>query len=112
MGDAMMILCQLRCFQAIGNNWVVIVFFSSRRRHTRYWRDWSSDVCSSDLCAPVHEVRQAALLERAGEVARLDVVLDDEEHDLARVTGEELPDRPERAVEREQIGRASCRERV
>src|SRR3712207_8956566 len=28
---------------------VVFVFFSSRRRHTRYWRDWSSDVCSSDL---------------------------------------------------------------
>src|SRR3712207_3447028 len=26
-----------------------ICFFSSRRRHTRYWRDWSSDVCSSDL---------------------------------------------------------------
>src|SRR3712207_6854529 len=24
-------------------------FFTSRRRHTRYWRDWSSDVCSSDL---------------------------------------------------------------
>src|SRR3712207_8306261 len=28
-----------------------ICFFSSRRRHTRYWRDWSSDVCSSDLRA-------------------------------------------------------------
>src|SRR3712207_5888153 len=27
----------------------LIFFFSSRRRHTRYWRDWSSDVCSSDL---------------------------------------------------------------
>src|SRR3712207_7620241 len=27
----------------------VLFFFSSRRRHTRYWRDWSSDVCSSDL---------------------------------------------------------------
>src|SRR3712207_7544995 len=27
-----------------------VFFFSSRRRHTRYWRDWSSDVCSSDLC--------------------------------------------------------------
>src|SRR3712207_175398 len=26
-----------------------VFFFSSRRRHTRYWRDWSSDVCSSDL---------------------------------------------------------------
>src|SRR2546422_8564005 len=28
---------------------VVIFFFSSRRRHTRCSRDWSSDVCSSDL---------------------------------------------------------------
>src|SRR3712207_2269590 len=28
---------------------MVYFFFSSRRRHTRYWRDWSSDVCSSDL---------------------------------------------------------------
>src|ERR1041385_4252930 len=26
-----------------------VVFFSSRRRHTRCSRDWSSDVCSSDL---------------------------------------------------------------
>src|SRR3712207_1605768 len=28
---------------------LLVFFFSSRRRHTRYWRDWSSDVCSSDL---------------------------------------------------------------
>src|SRR5439155_9675932 len=28
-------------------------FFSSRRRHTRWPRDWSSDVCSSDL-VPIH----------------------------------------------------------
>src|SRR5690625_5042637 len=28
---------------------VVLFFFSSRRRHTRWPRDWSSDVCSSDL---------------------------------------------------------------
>src|SRR5690606_39918432 len=27
----------------------VFFFFSSRRRHTRFSRDWSSDVCSSDL---------------------------------------------------------------
>src|SRR5690606_39793420 len=26
-------------------------FFSSRRRHTRFSRDWSSDVCSSDLAS-------------------------------------------------------------
>src|SRR5690349_23043601 len=28
-------------------------FFSSRRRHTRSLRDWSSDVCSSDLATEV-----------------------------------------------------------
>src|SRR5437879_9895768 len=28
-------------------------FFSSRRRHTRYIGDWSSDVCSSDLCGRI-----------------------------------------------------------
>src|SRR5699024_11217756 len=28
---------------------IVLFFFSSRRRHTRSKRDWSSDVCSSDL---------------------------------------------------------------
>src|SRR5690606_40493274 len=27
----------------------IFFFFSSRRRHTRFSRDWSSDVCSSDL---------------------------------------------------------------
>src|SRR5690606_39992236 len=29
----------------------VFFFFSSRRRHTRFSRDWSSDVCSSDLAS-------------------------------------------------------------
>src|SRR5207253_6774432 len=32
--------------------WYFFFFFSSRRRHTRWPRDWSSDVCSSDLVAP------------------------------------------------------------
>src|SRR5439155_9359416 len=32
--------------------YLTFFFFSSRRRHTRWPRDWSSDVCSSDL----HEV--------------------------------------------------------
>src|SRR5256884_4750298 len=31
---------------------MVFFFFSSRRRHTRCSRDWSSDVCSSDLVPP------------------------------------------------------------
>src|SRR5436305_3121578 len=33
----------------ISNHSIVFFFFSSRRRHTRCGRDWSSDVCSSDL---------------------------------------------------------------
>src|SRR5207253_5787182 len=47
-----------------------VFFFSSRRRHTRWPRDWSSDVCSSDLgchawarLAPRHGER------RLGELA-------------------------------------------
>src|SRR5690606_39328208 len=34
---------------------VFFFFFSSRRRHTRFSRDWSSDVCSSDLPLPGHD---------------------------------------------------------
>src|SRR3989449_4897494 len=36
---------------------IYFFFFSSRRRHTRCSRDWSSDVCSSDLLLdpPLHE---------------------------------------------------------
>src|SRR5207249_7160440 len=35
---------------------IVYFFFSSRRRHTRSKRDWSSDVCSSDLVGREHRV--------------------------------------------------------
>src|SRR5882757_7104364 len=39
----------------------ILFFFSSRRRHTRYWRDWSSDVCSSDLPqATIHTILQTS----------------------------------------------------
>src|SRR3712207_8771788 len=38
---------------------LLIFFFSSRRRHTRYWRDWSSDVCSSDLNGCVTSCRSS-----------------------------------------------------
>src|SRR5437762_13862764 len=37
-------------------------FFSSRRRHTRYIGDWSSDVCSSDLAQRRRLAREVALL--------------------------------------------------
>src|SRR5256884_2393415 len=35
--------------QIVNGGYSIIFFFSSRRRHTRCSRDWSSDVCSSDL---------------------------------------------------------------
>src|SRR5207253_3276532 len=34
-------------------------FFSSRRRHTRWPRDWSSDVCSSDLGKKLKDAEDA-----------------------------------------------------
>src|SRR5215813_6189362 len=37
-----------------------VFFFSSRRRHTRCGRDWSSDVCSSDLRSRDRERRVTA----------------------------------------------------
>src|SRR5690349_23858093 len=40
-------------------------FFSSRRRHTRSLRDWSSDVCSSDLQSFLHAPNANTHLRRA-----------------------------------------------
>src|SRR3712207_9335852 len=84
-----------------------VIFFSSRRRHTRYWRDWSSDVCSSDLFeAGVPMTAQAIGLGAAvGYLERLgmDKV---EEHEKA-ITAYALA-----KLADIQIGRASCRERV
>src|SRR5215217_9430082 len=53
-------------------------FFSSRRRHTRYWRDWSSDVCSSDL--------EVAVLSTCN---RTEVYLSGGDPDVVRVALEE-----------------------
>src|SRR5207302_6481972 len=44
-------------------------FFSSRRRHTRFSRDWSSDVCSSDLL-DVHGLETEDMLRRFKNEAR------------------------------------------
>src|SRR5699024_12040685 len=87
-------------------------FFSRRRRHTRSKRDWSSDVCSSDLALQFRIVRlELDLLHDALAV-----------HDLADphvrdvlVRGRLAGGSARVAVgqhEPVQIGRASCRERV
>src|SRR5207245_8739327 len=44
-------------------------FFSSRRRHTRCYRDWSSDVCSSDLISPAAVLKGRALPSAARSTA-------------------------------------------
>src|SRR2546430_6672732 len=41
--------------------WFLFFFFSSRRRHTRFDCDWSSDVCSSDLASAAIGVAAAAV---------------------------------------------------
>src|SRR5687768_18394238 len=48
-------------------------FFSSRRRHTRCSRDWSSDVCSSDLKAGAHGELCGLLAIRSALEARGDM---------------------------------------
>src|SRR3712207_3351336 len=47
----------------------IFFFFSSRRRHTRYWRDWSSDVCSSDLNALLSRLSRALIKYLNAQVA-------------------------------------------
>src|SRR6266508_5100458 len=63
-------------FYLMHNIYVITLsfFVSSRRRHTRWPRDWSSDVCSSDLAyhnreLPMHTgyERLAILADKAGE---------------------------------------------
>src|SRR3712207_8158692 len=85
-------------------------FFSSRRRHTRYWHDWSSDVCSSDLRAPA----AAHLVALRGEPALQ--LRDHAVHGgevLERTRGKRPIELAQRLRRRKrlcpQIGRASCR---
>src|SRR5690349_23145389 len=80
-------------------------FFSSRRRHTRSLRDWSSDVCSSDL-----DGGGAGLWPRQ-EVVRHHRGLRPRRRHVRRVGAGDRRRRVRSEVH-EQIGRASCRERV
>src|SRR5207245_1424720 len=48
-------------------------FFSSRRRHTRCYRDWSSDVCSSDLATTKTGSTASYFLRRGAQDSRNDI---------------------------------------
>src|SRR5690606_40094544 len=92
----------------------VFFFFSSRRRHTRFSRDWSSDVCSSDLILTgtiaqvLPAVENKAIQFRISlEDPEFEILRPQMEVDLRIVVGVKeaglfIPNK---------IGRASCRER-
>src|SRR3712207_9317120 len=87
-------------------------FFSSRRRHTRYWRDWSSDVCSSDLGYP--QVG-AAWVNTGALLARWNAAFALAERRVKGVTVDLhslTPAGSPTAGAMVEIGRASCRGRV
>src|SRR5260370_24907947 len=87
-------------------------FFSSRRRHTRFKCDWSSDVCSSDLPVLVR------LFSRFGQNERslFSFLLSNEPFGLQtfaqRSASSEVFYRITDLYDYAEIGRASCRERV
>src|SRR5207249_7400946 len=77
----------------------VFFFFSSRRRHTRSKRDWSSDVCYSDL---------VIFFDIAITLALVMALL----HVRGKLFYALLALQPVILVADLEIGRASCRERV
>src|SRR5690606_40317548 len=90
-----------------------VFFFSSRRRHTRFSRDWSSDVCSSDLIGhaihfdlAVHHHARHDTGPRWRMSAKIFHKYSVKRHKVARVI------QPNAAAHHMQIGRASCRERA
>src|SRR5207249_5290385 len=94
-------------------------FFSSRRRHTRSKRDWSSDVCSSDLCGcrqlagnvfDYAELTRRRSFRQAAETSRLAACATRKNpHASARFVARATK---QNAGRQREIGRASCRERV
>src|SRR5690625_5668734 len=78
-------------------------FFSSRRRHTRWPRDWSSDVCSSDL--RTRQIASSPSTSSAESHCRQPA--DQHRYFLSQAGQSEDPV----GTDAVKIGRASCRER-
>src|SRR5699024_11984337 len=92
----------------------LVFFFSSRRRHTRSKRDWSSDVCSSDLQVTAAE---ANLRVARAEHERYKTLMGRQLVSRSQFDASENAFRSAQArlqqarAEFDEIGRASCRER-
>src|SRR5207245_3847671 len=90
---------------------IFIFFFSSRRRHTRCYRDWSSDVCSSDLTMATRKKAKPA----AGPDLEITIVPNEPaapKQDHVNVRGRAGINSEVVTHLNRKIGRASCRERV
>src|SRR5690606_40789296 len=94
--------------------------FSSRRRHTRFSRDWSSDVCSSDLervggiglgAVELPVVTDTKRLQSCGRRVACAHIGNVVEHD-ARLGAVDQGGELGGGQVLEEIGRASCRERA
>src|SRR5256886_6469662 len=87
-------------------------FFSSRRRHTRFDCDWSSDVCSSDLGVTLDPEKEVNLaIGSKPALAMLPAAF----INLGDITLMTVPGYPVAGTHTKyygEIGRASCRERV
>src|SRR2546421_1506858 len=99
-------------FSDVLNMQYFFFFFSSRRRHTRSDRDWSSDVCSSDLAGVLGEWELTASVSSASNRTK-----EFSGPLTMRHTGICTQDGPEEKtgeirLQVAEIGRASCRERV
>src|SRR5439155_10162666 len=90
-----------------------LFFFSSRRRHTRWPRDWSSDVCSSDLALEAQEklarrhTELDAKLAKLAELEQREAAMARTQTDLERRTAE-LKNGLEQRSEERRVGK-ECR---
>src|SRR5437762_9817114 len=87
-------------------SFILFFFFSSRRRHTRYIGDWSSDVCSSDLFSKL--VQTPEYKDYMEKQALKPIFLTGK--DMVQFLEEDGS--LNKQLMTEEIGRASCRERV
>src|SRR5699024_11664988 len=77
-----------------------LFFFSSRRRHTRSKRDWSSDVCSSDLSSLSRRSMALSLMAVDKFTASKDKAIDRLESELGQTFTGEQQAAAERSEER------------
>src|SRR5690625_5730307 len=93
-------------------NYSFCFFFSSRRRHTRWPRDWSSDVCSSDLVERVKTINKTFIYQNKLPSLPIPPLSSTQaklyEWIKPLVSKEQFE---QTTNEIQQIGRASCRER-